>query len=100
MLNYASSEDGAINEMKLPFRHRVRNSSPGGLRPCMLLSVTGDPHNVESLRVRGKENFVSLKFEDQSGVRVRDNRLYKQAALTASGSPPLATCREGNMMIT
>ena len=39
----------------------------------------------------GKKHFVSLKLEGQSGVRTRDLRLSKQAALTtAPGSPP--TC--------
>ena len=29
-------EDGEMNEMALPPRHRVRNSSPGELRPSTL----------------------------------------------------------------
>ena len=29
-------EDGEMNEMTLPSRHRIRNSSPGGLRPSTL----------------------------------------------------------------
>ena len=29
-------EDGEINEMALPLRHRIRNSRPGGLRPSTL----------------------------------------------------------------
>ena len=34
-LNWAEEppEDGEMNEMTLPSRHRIRNSSPGGLRP-------------------------------------------------------------------
>ena len=44
-------------------------------------------HTFESLRVKGKETFCFL--EDQSGVRARDHRLSKQAALiTVPGSPP------------
>ena len=36
-----------------------------------------------------KKHFVPLKIECQSGVRARDFRLSKQAALTtAPGSPP------------
>ena len=36
-----------------------------------------------------KKHFVSLKLEDQSGVRIRDLRNSKQAALTtAPGHPP------------
>ena len=29
-------EDGEINEMALPLRHRIRNSWPGGLQPSTL----------------------------------------------------------------
>ena len=36
-----------MNEITLPYRHRIRNSSPGGLK----LSVTEAPHKIESLRV-------------------------------------------------
>ena len=36
----------------------------------------------------GKKQFVSLKLEGQSGVRTRDLRLPKQAALTTALSPP------------
>ena len=30
------SEDGEMNEMTLPSRHRIQNSNPGGLRPRTL----------------------------------------------------------------
>ena len=39
--------------------------------------VTEVPHNIESLRVSGEENFVSLKLNGQSEVRTRvPSRLY------------------------
>ena len=38
-------EDSEMNEMTLPSRHRVQNSSPEA------------PHNSESLRVNGEETF-------------------------------------------
>ena len=39
-------ENGEMNEMTLPSRHRIRNSSPGGLRPSTLpLGYNGSPHN-------------------------------------------------------
>ena len=63
--------------MTLPFRHRIRNSSLG----CLRLS-TGAPHNIQSLRVSGDDFF--LKLEGQSGIRTRDIRLSKQAALTTT----------------
>ena len=43
--------DGEINEMTVPSRHIIRDSSPGGLRSSTL------PLNVESLRVSGEETF-------------------------------------------
>ena len=38
-LNWAGEPPGddEKNEMTLPSRHRIRNSSPGGLRPSSLL---------------------------------------------------------------
>ena len=35
-----------MNEMTLPFGHKIRNSSPGGLRPNTYFSVTEAPHNI------------------------------------------------------
>ena len=43
-------EDGVMNEVTLPFRHRIRNSSAGDLMPSTL-SVTEAPHNIKSLQV-------------------------------------------------
>ena len=37
--------DGDMNEMALPSRHRIRNSSPGGLMPSTLTFVGGDEQN-------------------------------------------------------
>ena len=59
--------------------------------PCrfffLYLSVKYSPHNIASSQVSGEE--VTFKFERQSGVRARDIRLSKQAALTtASAGPP------------
>ena len=51
------------------------------------LSVTEAPHNIESSRVSGKETFCFLKLEGQCGVRARDLRLPKQAALTTAPGP-------------
>ena len=45
-------------------------------------------HNIEYLRVIGEESFCFLKLEGQSGVRTRDFRLSKQAALTTAPEPP------------
>ena len=55
-------EDGEMIEMTLPSRHRIRNSSPGGLRPSTLpLGHGGSPHYWLS-HVDGEEIFlVSFK---------------------------------------
>ena len=49
-------EDGELNEMTLPCRHRIQNSSHG------YLSVTEAPQNNESLRLSREKTF----FTDQS----------------------------------
>ena len=62
--------------MPLPSRHMIRNSSPTILN---------------FYEWAGKKHFVSLKLEGQSGVRARDLRLPKQAALTTSPRLHLTT---------
>ena len=47
--------DGEINEITLPSRHRIQNSSPGSMRPSMLPLCLS--HNIESLRMSGEETF-------------------------------------------
>ena len=83
------------DKITLPSRYRIRNSSPGGLRPSTLpLSHGGSsaPHNTYewSLRVNGKESFVSLKPECQSGGRTRDLPTFQahRFITTASAPPP------------
>ena len=49
------------------------------------LSITESPHNIDYLQVSGRQIFCSL--ECQSGVRTRDLRLSKQAALTTAPRP-------------
>ena len=80
-----------MNTMTLPSRHRIRNSSPGGLRPSTLPLDHGGSRNIKSLRVSGEETFVSLKLEGQGGVRNRDILLSKQAALTTASGPPVSS---------
>ena len=81
-------EDGDMNEMPLPSRYRIRNSSPGGLRPSTLpLCHGGCPQYWIITSERGRNIFVSLKLEGQSGVQTRDLRLSKQAALTTHQGP-------------
>ena len=40
-------EDGKMNEMTLPSRHMIRNSSPGGLRSSTLSLGHGSSHNIK-----------------------------------------------------
>ena len=44
-------------EMTLSSRHRIRNSSPGGLRPSTLFSVTEAPRNTDFHTWMGKKHF-------------------------------------------
>ena len=58
-------EDGEMNEMTLP--SRIRNSSPGGLRPSTLpLGHGGSPAILNLYEWAGKKYFVSLKLEGQN----------------------------------
>ena len=59
-----------MNQMSLPFKHRILNSIPGGLRPSTL--PLGHGHLKKKLRVSGEETFASLKSECQNGVRGRN----------------------------
>ena len=71
--------------MTLPSRHRIQNSSTGGLRRARYLSVTVAPHTTEYLWVSGEEAFV--KPECQSEGRT----LIFQAGrfiFTTPGPPP------------
>ena len=53
-------EDGEMNEMTLPSRHGIQNSSPGGLKPSTLPLGHGGYGNIEYLRVSGKKYFLCL----------------------------------------
>ena len=68
--------------MTLSSRHRIRNSSPGGLRPSTLSLGHGGSPQFASLRLSREETFVTLKPECQSGGRTCDLRLSRQAAIT------------------
>ena len=68
---------------------KIRNSSPDGLRPSTLpLGHGGSPkYWIFMIEWAEKKNFVSLKLEGHSGVRTRDLRFSKQAALTTALGP-------------
>ena len=71
-------ENGEMNEMTLPSRQRIQNSSTGGLRQSRLpLGFWSSPELFNLYKWTEKKIFVSLKLECQS-----DLRLSKQAALT------------------
>ena len=55
------SEDGEMPEMTPPSRHRIRNSSQGGLRPSMLHLGHEDSPQIEYLRMSEKETFCFFK---------------------------------------
>ena len=68
-------ENCEMNEMTMPFRHRIRNSNPDGLRLSPLPIGYGGSPILSFYEWAGKKHFVSLKLEYQSGVRTRDLRL-------------------------
>ena len=77
---------------RLPFRHKIRNSSHGGLRLSTLLSVTEAAHNTESVRVEAEETMFSLKSECASRARARELRRDRLQRLTrAPGTPSHST---------
>ena len=83
-------------EMTLPSRHKIRNFSPGGLRPSTLpLGHVGSLQYRIFTSEQGRNIFVSLKL-DQSGVRARDLRLSKEATLTTAPGPP-PRCQRQNI---
>ena len=74
--------------MTLPSRHRILNSSLGSLRPSMLLLGHRGSPQYWIQEWAGKKHFISFKLKGRSGLRTRDLRLIKQAALTTAPAPP------------
>ena len=72
-------------EMTLSSRHRIRNSSPGGLRPSTLPSVTEAPHNTDFHTWMGKKHFCFFKTAEtgnrtpNSGVKGSGANHYPRA---------------------
>ena len=78
-----------MNEMTLSTRHRIRNLSPGCLRPNTLpLGRGGSPKYWIIVTSERERNILFLWNLGQSGFRTRDLRLSKQAALTTAPWPP------------
>ena len=57
-------DDGDMNEMTLPSRHGIRNTSPDGLRPSTLPLVTEVPHNLEY-----EQDDAVMEIDRDSGCR-------------------------------
>ena len=75
--------------MTLSFKHRIRNSSPGGLRPITLPLGHGDSPQYWVLRVDGEET-------PRPGNEPR-TLAWKAALLTTTLGPPPALRREGRI---
>ena len=81
-----------MNEMTLPSGHRLRNSSPDGMRSSTFPLGSRRFSTILNIYERGgKKHFVSLKLEGQSGVRTRDLRHSKQTALTTASGLHVST---------
>ena len=88
-LNWAGEppEDGEMIEMILSSRHRIRNSSPGGLRSSTLpLGHGGSPQYWLSHVAGEKTYFVSFK-PPRPGTEPR-TLTWKAAVLTTTLGPP------------
>ena len=83
-------EDGEMIEMTLSSRHRIRNSSPGGLRPSTLPLGHGGSSQYWLSHVDGEETFVSFK-PPQTGTEPR-TLAWKAAVLTTTLGPPPCWC--------
>ena len=92
-------EDGEMIEMTLSSRHRIRNSSPGGLRPSTLpLGHGGSPQYWLS-HVDGEETFLFL-----SNCRDREPnpelwRERQRCYTTTLGPPPFGPMRKTKTLI-
>ena len=80
-------EDGVMIEMTLSSRHRIRNSSPGGLRPSTLpLGHGGSPQYWLS-HVDGEETFF-VSFKPPRPGTEPWTLAWKAAVLTTTLGPP------------
>ena len=59
-------------EMTLSSRHRIRNSSPGGLGRARYLSVTEAPHNTNFHTWMGKKHLCFFETAE-TGNRTRNS---------------------------
>ena len=71
--------------MTLPYKHRIRNLSPGSLRRSTLPLGHEAPHKIEYSRVSGEEIFCFFAWGSNSR-----SPAFKQAALTTAPGPPPA----------
>ena len=84
-------EDGEMNEMTLPSRHRIRNSSPGGLRPSTLpLGHGGFPQYWVS-HVDGEETFSFFQTAE-TGNRTPNSSVKGSGAHHYPRAPAQSLC--------
>ena len=92
-----------MNEMTLPSRHRIRNSSPGVLRPSRVKKTIFDLiiwEEVWDMAVKEKSHdFLSGKLKCQSWVRTRDLRLSKHRSFNHCTSVPALVLNSNGLAI-
>ena len=93
-------EDGEMIEMTLSSRHRIRNSSPGGLRPSTLpLGHGGSPQYWLS-HVDGEETFFVSFRPPRPGTELR-TLAWKAAVLATTLGPwPCSSVRVQIFILT
>ena len=85
-------EDGEMIEMTLSSRHRIRNSSPGGLRPITLFIGHGGSPQYWLSHVDGEETFLFLSNRRDRN-RTLNSRVKGTVLTTTLGPPPCCGCR-------
>ena len=76
--------------MTLPSRHRIRIRALAVWGLARYPSVTEAPHNINLCESAGKEHFVSLKLEGESGIWTRDLWLYAGRSYYCTRAPALS----------
>ena len=92
-------EDGEMIEMTLSSRHRIRNSSPGGLRPSTLPIGHGGSPQYWVLHVDGGGGNIFVSFKPPRPGTEPRTLAWKAAVLTTTLGPPPAGCRASHVAL-
>ena len=80
-----------MSEMTLPSRHRIQNSSSGGLRPSTLLPGHGGYHNTMFYERMWKKHFGFFQTAE-TGKRTPNSGVKGSGATHYPRTPPKGQC--------